>query len=251
MGKPVVHFEIAGPDGPALRQFYTDLFGWNIDLQGEEMGSYGIVPANVGGIGGGLMPTTEEMPARSYVAFYVQVDDLQAALEKVAGMGGNAVMPPREIAPGMGSIALFGDPAANIIGLYAPPAEWDGEMPPKGDGPPVAHFEVGGSDAAALAEFYTGMFDWHIDHLEEANYRFVQPESEGIGGGIFQHMEGMPPNHPSVAVFVSDLQAYLDKAVSLGGIALMQPTEIPGASGSLAIFYDIAGNRIALFKSSE
>ena len=168
MGNPVVHFEIAGPDGPALRQFYSDLFGWNIEVQGEEMGNYGIVPANEGGIGGGLLPTTEDMPARSYVTFYVQVDDLQAALDKVAGMGGNAIMPLMEIAPGMGFIAMFGDPADNTIGLYSPPPEWDGQMPPKGDAPPVVHFEVGGSDAAVLAEFYTGMFDWQIDHLEEA-----------------------------------------------------------------------------------
>ena len=132
MGSPVVHFEIAGPDGPALRQFYTDLFGWKIDVQGEEMGNYGIVPANEGGIGGGMLATTEGMPARNHVTFYVQVDDLQAALDKLAGMGGNAIMPPTEIGPGMGSIALFGDPAENTIGLYAAPPEWDGQMPPQG-----------------------------------------------------------------------------------------------------------------------
>ena len=89
MGNPVVHFEIAGPDGPALNQFSSDLFGWKIDVQGEEMGNYGIVPANEGGIGGGLLPTTENIPARSYVTFYVQVDELQAALDKVANMGGD------------------------------------------------------------------------------------------------------------------------------------------------------------------
>ena len=43
----------------------------------------------------------------------------------------------------------------------------------------------------------------------------------------------------------------VDKAVSLGGSALMPPTEIPGGFGSIAIFYDIDGNRIALFKSRE
>ena len=251
MGNPVVHFEIAGPDGPALQQFYSDLFGWKIDMQGEEMGNYGVVSANEGGIGGGLFPTTEDMPARSHVTFYVQVDDLQAGLDKVASMGGNTIMPPMEIAPGMGSVAMFGDPAGNAIGLYSLPPEWDGEMPPKGNGPPVVHFEVGGSDAVSLSEFYTGMFDWQIHLHEEANYRLVQQESGGIGGGIFQHTEGMPPNHPSVAVMVDDLQAYFDKAVSLGGSALMPPMEVPGGFGSMAIFYDIAGNRITLFKSTE
>ena len=76
-------------------------------------------------------------------------------------------------------------------------------------------------------------------------------QSGGIGGGVFQHTEDMPPNHPSIAVLVNDLQAYLDKAVSLGGSALMPPTELPGGFGSIAIFNDIAGNRIALFKSPE
>ena len=207
MGNPVVHFEIAGPDGPALRQFYRDLFGWKIEVQGEEMHNYGLVSANEGGIGGGLFPTAEGTPARSYVTFYVQVGDIQVALDKAAGMGGKAIVPPMEIAPGMGSIAMFEDPAGNIMGLYSLPPEWDGQMPPKGNGPPVVHFEVGGSDAAKLVEFYAGM--------------------------------------------VNDLQAYLDRAVSLGGSSVMPPTEIPGGFGSMAIFFDIAGNRISLFRSPE
>ena len=153
MGSPVVHFEIGGPDGPVLQQFYRDLFGWKVDVQGAEMGNYGLVSANEGGIGGGLLPTTDGMPVRSYVTFYVQVDDIQVALDKLAGMGGNPIMPPMEIAPGMGHIAMFADPAGNSIGLYSLPSEWDGEMPPKGNDPPVVHFEVGGSDATSLTEF--------------------------------------------------------------------------------------------------
>ena len=251
MGSPVVHFQIGGPDGPALQQFYGDLFGWKIDVMGEEMGNYALVSANEGGIGGGLIPTTDDMPVRSYVTFYVQVDDIQVALDKLAGMGGNPTMPPVEIAPGMGHIAMFADPAGNSIGLYSLPSEWDGEMPPKGNDPPVVHFEVGGSDATSLTEFYTGMFDWQINYMEDANYRLVQQETGGIGGGIFEHTEGMPPNSPSVAVMVDDLQTYFDKAVSLGGRGLMPPTDLPGGFGSIAIFYDVADNRISLFKSPE
>jgi predicted enzyme related to lactoylglutathione lyase len=218
------------------------------------MGNYGLVQCNEGGIGGGIFETTEDMPARSYVTFYIQVDDLQVALDKLSGMGGATVVPPMEIAPGMGSIAMFTDLAHNTIGLYSLPAEWDGEMPPKGSAPPVVHFELGGSDAAALEDFYTQMFGWQVNAVDMEGgmtYRLVEQEPDGIGGGIFQHVEGMPPNAPSVAVMVDDLQAYLDKAVSLGATALMQPSEIPGGFGSLAVFDDIAGNRITLFKSPE
>ena len=251
MGNPVVHFEIAGPDGTALQQFYRDLFGWSIEAQGEETGFYGLVQANEGGIGGGIMQSTAEMPVDNYVSVYVQVDSLQATLDKAAGIGGATCMPPMEIAPGMGSIAMFADPANNGIGLYEMPSEWDGEMPPKGNAPPVVHFEIGGKDAAALQNFYESMFGWQFHFHEEMNYRIIQQEGGemgGIGGGLFEHTDEMPPNAPSIGVMVDDLQAYLDKAVSLGATALMQPSDIPGGFGSIAIFYDTAGNRITLFK---
>ena len=249
MGNPVVHFEIAGPDGPALQQFYRDLFGWNVEVAGEEMGFYGVVQANEGGIGGGIFQTDGDMPP-NFVTVYVQVDDLQAALDKISAAGGASVMPPMEIAPDVGSVAMFTDTANNFMGLYSQPPGGHGEMPPKGDGPPVVHFEVGGSDVETLESFYTQMFGWKINFIEQANYRMIEQEADGIGGGMFEHVEGMPPNAPSIAVGVGNLQAYLDKAVSLGGTALMQPMDIPGGFGSLAIFNDIAGNRIAMFKSA-
>ena len=131
-------------------------------MQSPEMGSYGLVHANEGGIGGGIFQTDENMPP-NYVSVYIQVDDLQAALDKAAEMGGASVMPPMEIAPGMGSVAMFNDPANNFMGLYSLPGEWDGEMPPKGSAPPVVHFEVGGEDGEALEKFYADMFGWQIN----------------------------------------------------------------------------------------
>ena len=87
MGNPVVHFEIAGPDGPALQQYYRDLFGWDVQAQGPEMGNYGVVMWMEGGIGGGIMESTDDMPVSNYVTFYIQVDDLQAALDKAGRSG--------------------------------------------------------------------------------------------------------------------------------------------------------------------
>jgi uncharacterized protein len=50
------------------------------------------------------------------VTFYVEVDDLQAALEKVAANGGSTVAPPMDL-PGGLSIALFADPEGHVVGL--------------------------------------------------------------------------------------------------------------------------------------
>ena len=48
MGNPVVHFEVAGKDGPALQKFYGDLFDWKID-NSNPMG-YGLVDTDSGGL---------------------------------------------------------------------------------------------------------------------------------------------------------------------------------------------------------
>jgi predicted enzyme related to lactoylglutathione lyase len=52
------------------------------------------------------------------VAFSVQVDDLQGALDAIAVQGGRTVTPPLRIGPET-SIACFADPAGNVIGLVA------------------------------------------------------------------------------------------------------------------------------------
>lgn len=112
MAHPVVHFEIAGPDGERLIGFYRDLFGWDIQGAGPD---YWLVTAAEGGVGGGIMQTRDDMPA--YVTVYASTDDLDGTLERVGELGGETVVPPTEI-PGVGFFAMFRDPGGNIIGLF-------------------------------------------------------------------------------------------------------------------------------------
>ena len=75
--------------------------------------NYGMVAAGEGGIGGGVGPSQD---GSSLVTFYVQADDLQAALDKAEKLGGKTVMPPMDIPDGP-SIAQFADPDGNVVGL--------------------------------------------------------------------------------------------------------------------------------------
>jgi predicted enzyme related to lactoylglutathione lyase len=111
MVNPVVHFEVIGRDGASLQRFYGDLFDWKIDASNPM--SYGIVEAGEGGIGGGVASSPD---GSTLVTFYVQVDDLQAALNKAEKLGGKTVMPPMDV-PGGPSIAQFTDPDGNRVGL--------------------------------------------------------------------------------------------------------------------------------------
>ena len=130
MANPVVYFEIGGRGAEGLSEFYSDLFGWNINEMGAASAAgspYRFIEGEEGGIPGGIIETNENMPP-NYVMFYVQADDLQATLDKVVSLGGQAVVPPTDIPGGMGQIAVFMDPENNVIGLH----KWSGEAPDQG-----------------------------------------------------------------------------------------------------------------------
>jgi predicted enzyme related to lactoylglutathione lyase len=109
MAHPVTHFEVIGKDGAKLREFYSSLFGWQIDANNPM--NYGMVSAAEGGIGGGV--AQGDAPA---TRFYVQVPDPAATLREVEAKGGKTVMPAMEV-PGGPTIAQFADPEGNVIGL--------------------------------------------------------------------------------------------------------------------------------------
>jgi uncharacterized protein len=117
MGRAVVHFEVIGKDADKLMGFYSELFDWQVDADNPM--NYGMISreANLDqgvGIGGGIGQTQEG--GDGYVTFYVSVDDVGAALDKAASLGGTRVMEPMEV-PGGPEIAQFQDPDGHLIGL--------------------------------------------------------------------------------------------------------------------------------------
>ncbi len=111
MPNPVVHFEIIGTDGAALRDFYASTFGWQIQAPPDM--DYGLIENNGKGINGGVGGADA-----ASAMFYIQVDDPQAFLEKIAAAGGKTVTPITTI-PGMVTFAHFADPQGNVVGLVA------------------------------------------------------------------------------------------------------------------------------------
>jgi predicted enzyme related to lactoylglutathione lyase len=120
MGQPVVHFEVIGKDGDALRSYYSEMFGWEF---AEPMGPTNYAPtprdgntnADGVGIGGGVGSAPQGYDG--HVTFYVEVPDVEAALAKAESLGGSRMMGPDEV-PGAGiTIGLFTDPEGHVIGL--------------------------------------------------------------------------------------------------------------------------------------
>ncbi len=110
MGNPVVHFEVTGKDGEKLQKFYGELFDWKINADNPM--NYGMVDNGGEGINGGVGEVPE---GDGHVTFYVQVPDVNAALEKAEGMGGKTIMPRTEM--DTVTMALFADPEGHTVGL--------------------------------------------------------------------------------------------------------------------------------------
>ena len=117
---------------------------------------------------------------------------------------------------------------------------------------PVSYFELGGKNAAALSELYTELFDWTIEPMGQSaagtDFHFVHQEEGGIVGGIMGTTEGMPDNYHMFYVSVDDIQAYLDKAESLGCSTVVPAMSLPNGNGAIGVFQDPQGNFIGLHK---
>jgi predicted enzyme related to lactoylglutathione lyase len=121
-------------------------------------------------------------------------------------------------------------------------------------GQPVVHFEVIGRDGEKLRSYYSELFGWEFgDVLGPTNYAVVQREGNtnadgvGIGGGVGTAPEGYD-GHVTFYVEVSDVEAALVKAESLGGTRMMGPDKVPEANIEIGLFTDPEGHVIGLVK---
>ena len=118
----VVHFEIPFDDGDRARSFYKEAFDWQI-MEMPDMG-YTIVmtgpsndsgPTESGFINGGML--SREQGATSGPVVVLDVENIEAALEKIGGLGGSTVVGKTPVGE-MGFAAYFKDPEGNVVGLW-------------------------------------------------------------------------------------------------------------------------------------
>src|SRR5215211_6841815 len=233
MGNPVVRFEVGAADTQPLVAFYGELFGWDLQPIAE---TYTLVDTRGGqGLIGGVGRSDTGDP---WATFYVEVDDLQATLERAEALGGRTVVPVLEL-PGM-AFAMFDDPDGLLVGLARSGATADAvtRPPSDGDGAAVDWFEVLGSDAGRSQAFYRELFGWEVP---EGAYGQV---TAGIGGGIGA---GGEARWATVYASVADVEAALARAEALGGTRVYGPKPVDDHTETGA-FRDPAGNLFGVYR---
>lgn len=103
----------------AAFDFYSARFGWETmhEMDMGPMGTYRIFGAD-GVQMGGMMNKPESMPASAW-GFYVNVDGIDAAAERVRANGGQVLMGPHEV-PGGSWIVQCVDPQGANFALVSP-----------------------------------------------------------------------------------------------------------------------------------
>lgn len=245
MGNPVVRFEIIGdaPDPGVVTLFYTNLFGWTATPMPGEFPYYSIDTKSTLGINGGIGAA----PGKTLITFYVEVDDLQATLDKAEEMGGTTVQPVTVVVPEMVSIANVADPQGNIVGLVS--SGPDPERKDSGGQHPVVHFEILATDGPKARDFWVELFEWEVQQdVPKMNYTLIKAEDRGIPGGIGQNPTGS--NQVTFYVRADDLQGMLNKVGEVGGRTISPPMSVPNGP-RLALFSDPQGNLIGLVGPGE
>jgi predicted enzyme related to lactoylglutathione lyase len=111
----------------------------------------------------------------------------------------------------------------------------------------IVHIEIPTNNAKASGEFYEKLFGWQIVRDEQMDYTMFEPQ-EGPGGGFSPIGENTKVSDVLIYISSDDIDADLEKAVTLGGAIVMAKDEIPN-TGWFGIFKDPTGNAIGLYTS--
>jgi len=234
----VVHFEISGPDAGQLGEFYSRLFGWQ--MQPVPGAAYTLVDTSAGsGINGGIGESAD-----SAVTFYIETDDMQAALDKINLLGGKTETPITELAD-MVTFAQFSDLDGLLIGLVLGPADPARVMAPSpGAGSPVDWFEVLGADTDRSQRFYAEIFGWQASAAGPGYAMVDTGTSRGIKGGL--GVSADQGSWATVYASVPDVEAVLGLAVELGGAREYGPNPVDDHMQTGAL-RDPAGNVFGVY----
>ena len=122
---PVIHFEMPAEDRKRMSNFYSQVFGWQTQVLGDEMGGYVLatttdsdergLPKAPGSINGGFYQKTED-PLSNAPSVVIHVPDIQEHIKKVTAAGGKILNEPMDI-PGVGRWVSFQDTEGNRVSM--------------------------------------------------------------------------------------------------------------------------------------
>ncbi len=242
--------DIATTDAQAARDFYSKLFGWNLEVSEDpQYGGYATAKLDdksVAGIG----PKQEGDQGPTAWSLYIGTDDVDGLAKKVQDAGGTVVAPPFDVGD-QGRMTVLADPSGAFISAWqaAGMSQFAEGMP---DTFGWAELNARGLERAIT--FYETVFGWtHSEQPFGEGEVYTQLEHDGqpIAGAMEMDPQ-IPAETPSYWLIyfnADDVDARFQKAIELGGREMVAPQDMPG--GRFAIVTDPQGAAFGILKVQQ
>ncbi len=115
----------------------------------------------------------------------------------------------------------------------------------------IVHIEIPSSDDGAAKEFYSALCGWEIQEVPMGpDFTYVIFNTGNGQVALSATNEDIQPGDVILYFHSDDLDADIARAAELGGEIVLPRQDIPGF-GSLGIFKDPTGNRVAFWQSAD
>jgi predicted enzyme related to lactoylglutathione lyase len=249
VNKPV-WIDLSSSDAAASREFYSKLFGWDIEVNPDpQYGGYGM--AKLGGRDvAGIGPKQSEQAPTAW-SLYIGTTDAEELARKVQAAGGNVIAPPFDVGD-QGRMAVFQDPTGAFISAWQPRAmgAFQTERPNT-----FGWAELNSRGVDKAIPFYREVFGWTAKQSDMGEGQAPYTEFQHGGQSILGGMEMNPmvpaevPSYWMVYFTVDDVDRAFKQATELGATEMLAPQDFPG--GRFAILSDPQGAMFGVLKMAE
>ena len=226
-------YELMTSDVAAAAAFYAEVVGWVARDASAPGTPYTLMTVGERAVGGLLSLPEDARRAGATPRWvgYVGVDDVDAAVDRVAHLGGMVHVPPMDIAD-ISRIAIVADPQMAVFGLIA----WLGADQAGGAAAGAigcaGWHELLAADATAAFAFYAELLGWQRAQTgvdPGGTYQRFATGGQTIGG-MFTKPAMVPVPFWLYYFNVGDVDAAAARAKTAGGEILEGPLEVIGGA---------------------
>jgi predicted enzyme related to lactoylglutathione lyase len=247
--------ELATTDQKSAVQFYSSLFGWQVNDQpigpGETYSMFQLRNKPVGAAFT-LRAEQRQQGVPPHWGSYVSVANAEDTVKRAKELGATVLAPPFDVMDA-GRMAVLRDPTGAVFMVWQP-KKHQGAAILQEPGT-LCWTELATRDTKAAERFYTQLFGWKSKTGSDAGMEYTEFSVQGPGGqavpgagmmAMTPQMGSAPPNWmPYFAV--TDCDATTTKAKQLGGNTYVPPTDIPNV-GRFSVLADPQGAVFAVIK---
>jgi predicted enzyme related to lactoylglutathione lyase len=235
--------DLSTSDSEGAKAFYGGLFGWEFRDDEIPGGTYTMCFAH----GDDVAAIVQQDQHPAHWNNYVCVTSAENTAERARELGATVIEEPFDVME-FGRMAVFADPGGAMLCVWEPREHVGaGRVNDLGC---MGWNELQTRDPEAAGEFYSGLFGWGIEPIEQdGTLVYTTIENAGSQNGGFMPMSEQQGEAPSFWIpyfTVASCDETVEKARVLGGTLFAGPLDLP--AGRIAVVGDPQGAAFAIFE---